>query len=142
MIELYKCKRMLAVLWTVGILGLYLIILIQTLLGKHQEHVNDVWGWLLQCTIPLFSLIIGAFSFSTFNPDTNTSKIDKFSFRLSYIMSVFYLLVILAIIISQPLSGKPLWELGSDSNIFIAPLQGIVSGAIGLFFSKGNSQNE
>jgi hypothetical protein len=139
MIEIYKCKRMLAVLWAVGILGLYLIILIQTLFGKHEDHINDVWGWLLQCTIPLFSLIIGAFSFSTFNPESDTARIDKFSFRLSYFLSVFYLIVILAIIISQPLSGKPLWELGSNSNIYIAPLQGIVSGAVGLFFSKGNA---
>ncbi len=137
MLELIKCKRKIVILWGSASFILYCFLFAQTLADKHGQHTTDVWGWLLQCTLPTLSLILGMITFDSFNPTSiENVNVNKFTFHIAIALSTVYLLLILSIILFQPASGKPLWELGSSSNIYLAPIQGLVSGVVGLFFSK------
>ena len=137
MLELIKCKRNITILWGVSALLLYSIVFFQTLTDKHAGHINDVWGWLLQCTLPTLSLMIGMINFETYNPTgAHNIPVNKFTYYIALILSGVYLILIFMIVLFQPISGKLLWELGKNSNIYLAPIQGLVSGVIGLFFSK------
>jgi hypothetical protein len=139
MLDIIKCKRKIAIIWGFFSLILYTIIFIQTLSGKHDGYTNEIWGWLLQSTLPTLTLTIGMITFDTYNPSSNENiSINKFTFYIASTLSIVYLSLILTIILYQPISGKPLWQLGSSSNIYLAPIQGLVSGVVGLFFSKAN----
>ncbi|MBK9985214.1 MAG: hypothetical protein IPP15_23160 [Saprospiraceae bacterium] len=132
--ELHVCKRRIALIWIIGVLILCTILFLQTLANKHEGHINEVWGWILQCTLPILSLIIGVMTLNTFQADINPIQVDKFTFNLATGLSLIYILVIGLIILLQPFTGKPLWQLSADSNLYLAPFQGIISGSVGLFY--------
>ena len=57
-------------------------------------------------------------------------------FKLALCLSVTYFLVVLATIVLQPFSSVPPLELLDMSNLWLGPLQGLVTGVLGAFFVK------
>jgi hypothetical protein len=130
------CKRRLAAAWFVGAGVVFFVVLIQSMLGRYGEDVNEAWGWLLPTVMPTLSLIIGVLVFDAMRTEDPTRTIDKFLFRLTLGLSISYLSAVLLVIALQPFAKVPALQLMTEANIWLGPFQGLVAAALGAFFVK------
>ena len=129
------CRRHLALVWFAAAGLLLVLVLLQSLLGHYGAHVREAWSWLLPTIMPTLALIIGVLT-ADLRAGRDDPPVDPFLYRLALGASVFYLLVVALTIFVQPLVAQAPTELMSMSNLWLAPLQGLVSAAIGAFFVK------
>ena len=129
-----KCKRRLGTLWFVGAGLVFFLLLFQSLLGHYGENVEEPWGWFLPTILPTLSLIIGVLVMDALGKGIKTMMVDRFMFRLALGLSAAYLVVVSLTILMQPFSALNPVDLMKQSNLWLGPIQGLVSAAIGAFF--------
>ena len=61
---------------------------------------------------------------------------DRFVFRLSFALSLTYLVVAALTVLMQPFAAVPPLELMKQSNLWLGPFQGLVAASLGAFFVK------
>jgi hypothetical protein len=144
---LEKGRGILFKIWISGTVLLYIILMIQTLGGALQITAADgpksiakeIWGWLIPLTFPTISLMIGIAV--TADGEETSHPIKTTTYKIALYLSIFYLLLLAFLVFGQPLfkTENPLDTI-SQSNFFIAPLQGLVLASIGYMFSaKGKA---
>jgi len=131
-----KSKRRLAVLWFSGSGFIFFVLLLQTIFGRYETDIIEVWGWLLPTIMPTLSLIIGVLVMDAVGKGVKIQTVDRFFFRLSYILSLSYLVVVSITIFIEPFSPLSAVELMKQSNLWLGPFQGLVSASLGAFFIK------
>jgi hypothetical protein len=131
-----RCKQWLGGLWFSTAAILFLLVILQTIFGKYGANAKDAWGWLLSQIMPTLSLIIGVLVIDALDKGPTTNGADRFLFRLTFGLSVFYLLMVLLPIIIQPFTELGPLELLTQSTLWLAPLQGLVSASLAAFFVK------
>lgn len=134
-INFYEGQRKIAYMWFGFSAILFLLIFLQYILGKFENKNQEAWGWFFGLILPNLTLMLTVFVTDTNNKD-DTSEIRMFYYRLTAGLSIFYFMSISLIILLQPMIQKPIIQLMSESNLFLVPIQGVVSGSIGLFFVK------
>lgn len=132
-----KCKKKLTVLWLCGAGLIFLVFIFQTIFGRYGEKVDEAWQWLLPTLMPTLFLIVGTWVVEALSKETKRKMIDKFVFRLSFILSIVYILLVAITIFLQPFAQLSALELMKKSNLWLGPFQGLVSASIGVFFVKG-----
>ncbi len=130
------CKKWLAGLWFVGSALIFLIILGQTVFGHYFDKAEEAWRWFCPTVIPTLFLMISVFFEDTFRKEPTKKKIDRFIFILSLMLSIFYFIVVLITILIQPFTAKTDVGLLNQSNLWLAPIQGLVTASLGIFFAK------
>lgn len=146
MVALEHARWRLGVIWFVGSAVVFLILMIQSLAGVYEEKVQAVWGWALPNFLPTLMLMMGVFAGTALKEDAETDHMGvRLPFyRLSIALSLFYLACLLAALLVRPfvptLQGGPVADIAAfyqSTNLWMAPLQGLVGAGIGaLFFSK------
>ncbi|UCC72542.1 MAG: hypothetical protein JSV86_19620 [Gemmatimonadota bacterium] len=131
------CQRRLATVWFSAGAVLFLLLAVQSLLGKYGDETTKAWSWLLPTIVPTLSLIIGAVAYQAKKAQSEAT-VDRFAYRLSLWLSVFYLVLVLATVIvpavrSYPSAADMLGTM-EMSNLFLGPVQGLVGIALGVFF--------
>lgn len=139
-IALSKAQRRLTIIWFAGSGFLFLLLLIQTLVGRYADKANEAWSWLLPTFMPTLSLMIGVLVANSRKGESRDKTVDGFLYRLSYILSIAYLAVVSLTILFSPFSSYTPLELMKTSNLWLAPIQGLVSASIGAFFVKSGSE--
>jgi hypothetical protein len=132
-----KGKKYLATLWYAGSGAMFLVILIQSIIGRYGENVNEVWEWFLPTILPTLSLIISILVMDTLGKGTKIKTVDKFMFRLALSISALYLAVLASTILMSPFASLPPVALMKQSTLWLAPFQGLVTAALGAFFMGG-----
>ena len=133
-ISMAIAKRRLATVWLLGAGFLFFLLLLQTLSGVYGAKVNEAWSWLLPTFMPILSLIVGAMVKDARLKGIKDATVDHFMFTLSFYLSIAYLIaVILTLILSYLFIQVPLDQL-KVSNLWLAPIQGLVCLALGAFF--------
>ena len=98
----------------------------------------EAWSWFLPNVFPTLSLMIGV-AVSEFGSEIASEKhIDPFLYRLALWLSVAYFLVLMAELFLQPffcVDQLPI-DFLKKSNLWLGPMQSIVTGALGFFFAK------
>ncbi|SRR5216683_3013231 len=135
-LPLVQCQRRLAGLWLAGAAVLLLLMIAQSIGNKYGDATDQAWGWLLPTMIPTLSLIVGAFAAAARRP-IDQATVDGFSYRLTFWLSAFYLLLVLAVPLAQPLTGRPPLELMRLSKLWLEAVQGIVGISLGVYFVSG-----
>jgi hypothetical protein len=144
-IPLDEVRWKLARLWLL-LGGCFVVVLIaQSVLGKYQGRVQNVWSWALPAIMPTLSLIITVLGASAFEGNDDTAKIKKPFYRAVFWLSVAYLSLLVATVLVEPFtpyeSLDESLELFNLSNFWLAPFQGFVASAIAvLFFTKKAKQ--
>ena len=129
------CKRQLAIAWCIGGGLIFSVLLIQTLLGHYGDKANEAWAWFLPSIVPTLSLIVsGVVVSGPLGKDLETKTVDRFAFNLSFVLSICYLIAVSLTIFISPFSTLPPLELMKMSNLWLAPMQGLVSAALAVFF--------
>lgn len=129
-------KKRIATLWLILSGLLILIFLIFTFTDKFENKNQQAWGWMLSCIMPTLSLMFSIFMFDVKSVDTDNKEVDRFYYRITLGLSIAYLSLIFANIFICPFIEKSLMEMMTESNIVLAPFQGLVSASVGLFFYK------
>jgi hypothetical protein len=140
MITMNRSKYFLGSVWLIGFLIPFLLLTIQTIGGTKYldenkvDRVGDVWAWFLPTVLPTLSLMIGVFIVDAANQSLRDKDVSPFIFVLAVVFSLVYLSVLSLMFIlnhgdfvTDPAHLK-------QSSLFLGPLQGLVSGLIGVFF--------
>jgi Na+/H+-dicarboxylate symporter len=136
LVSFTQSKKRLAILWFIGAGVVFVIVLLQSVFDRYAEAVEEVWTWLLPTVIPTLSLMIGVFV-ADMRGGREDKMVDKFMYNVAFALSLFYFLVILLTIFVQPFTGRSPLDLLKISNLWLAPLQGLVAASLGAFFVKG-----
>jgi beta-lactamase regulating signal transducer with metallopeptidase domain len=153
---LTKSKWMFASIWLGGAGLVFLILVVQSLVGRYGSQSEDAWAWYLPTVMPTLSLIIGVLASdfrttatanasataTTATTTANEAKVLPVSARgllwLGVGLSVFYLLLVAVTILAQPfLQDVSPIELMHRSNLWLGPLQGLTAGVLAAFFRSG-----
>ncbi len=131
-----KSRNRLAILWFTGSGVIFSVLLLQTFLGRYGENSSAAWEWFLPTIMPTLSLIVGVVVMDTVGKGVKLRSVDGFVFRLSFILSLFYLVAVSLTIFLKPFSPLSASELMKLSNLWLGPFQGLVSASLGVFFMK------
>ncbi|NUN14374.1 MAG: hypothetical protein HUU55_12155 [Myxococcales bacterium] len=130
-------KRRLATLWFVGSGLAFALVLVQSILGKYGEQTADAWSWLLPTIVPTLSLIVGVLVMDALKKGVKTRSISRFMVSLTMGLSIAYLSTVLLTLLLQPFAPIAPLALLKQSNLWLSPLQGLATAALGAFFVKG-----
>jgi len=101
-----------------------------------EDLTSDAWGWFLPTLMPTLSLIVAIFVTDVGSRRNATATVDRFFFRMAFWLSTLYLVVVVMSLLGTTLfSRNPLSDL-KTSNLWLGPLQGLASAAVGAFFVK------
>lgn len=137
MISTSTCKRRLAILWFIGGLAFFLLLVFQSIFGKYGAKVEEAWAWFLPTIMPTLSLIIGVLVFDAAAAGGTDKQIERFTFQLAFGLSAVYLVLVGLIPLVQPFTSLSPFELMKRSGLWLGPLQGLVAASLGAFFVKG-----
>ena len=138
-------KQRLGVIWLTGAGVLFALVFTQTLLGKYGDHTEDAWAWLMPAIMPTASLIVGVLVSDLAGVARKPVYVSRFVFQLSAGLSILYLAALLITLLAMPLSELKPMELLTTANLGLAPLQGLVTAALGAFFvskQKATADND
>lgn len=147
-----KAQNRLVAQWCIFSGVIFVIYFVQTLTGKFEGQVSDVWEWLMQFIIPPLTLMIGVL-ISKMSSQSTDKETNLFYFRLASGISYFFLILLLLSSVLVPLihqsqnSAILVTEITEENqitiieafkyyNIFLIPIQGITTLVLGLFFTK------
>lgn len=129
-------KKRLALLWFLSGSVLFFLMLIMTFNGKFEDFPDKAWGWFFPNILPTLSLMVSVFMFDQSKRQSNTENIEKFYFQIAFFISLFYMIILSMTILTAPLTGNAMLSQMEQSSLYLGPIQGLVAGAIGLFFVK------
>lgn len=133
-IPLERARKRLALIWLSGGAILFLLIAVQTLSGAYGADVEKVWSWYLQAIMPTLTLMVGAFVSNVLNSAEYVGNVDRFLYRFTFAMSLVYIIGIAAPLLFAPITSESIAVLLKSSNLYLLPLQGLVSLSLGAFF--------
>jgi hypothetical protein len=142
--SLEHARSSLLLIWMVGGGILFLILTVQSILGRYGDKVQAVWSWFIPEIVPTISLMIGVLGARALAPASDDGKVVRvFFFQLSRGLSIFYLTVLLLTIGLEPLTKIQAIDLYTMSNYWLGPIQGLVVAALGvLFVSREHLEKE
>ena len=156
MLELYRKK--LLVIWCVGFLIPFVLIIFQYGGGKYGAKSQEVFGWLTSLTVPTILIMVGVMISNPVVPEDDSlnkpddqltkDKIEKkrikeaketkeksvFAFAVG--ISLLYLLIINAFFFLEPLWNVKPQELMRDLKVYLAIFDSVISLVIGYFFGR------
>lgn len=140
-IVLHRARNLLFKVWLLGALIPVLILVIQTLLGVKYKGIEDqIWGWFSPLIFPSVAMMLGVIgSAALLDDDKDGKTVNRFFLYISICLSIILLALVTMIILIQPLSKESsVIKFFSKTNLFIAPIQSLVSAALGFLFSSTN----
>lgn len=142
LLPLDKARNSLVVVWTVGSGPFILILVVQSLIGTFGDKVQDVWGWALPTIMPTLAMIVTVLGYTALDPYSSLTVVRRSFFRVSWWLSLFYLLLILLTILIQPFlpSISARLQAMRVSNLWLGPIQGLVASALGVLFVTKRSK--
>ena len=134
-----KYKRWLTLVWFSFAGFMFLLMVMYTVQGRpFGEHSGEVWSWLLPNLMPTLTLIVSVLVIEAHQaPSAAEPAASAFLFGLALALSISYLLSVLAVLaVAGPVLGKDPMPIIKGSGVWLGPMQGLVSGALGAFFIK------
>jgi len=127
------CQRRLAQVWLAGAAVMSALLIVQSQAGKYGEQADKAWSWFLAAMLPTLSLIVGAVAYEAKHQEAKAT-IDRFTFQMSFGLSLFYILCLLGVLLLQPFTTMTPLDLMRTSMLWLSPAQGLVGVALGVFF--------
>jgi hypothetical protein len=143
-VPITKCKYWLATVWLAAFLFLLTVLILQATFGRYGTNASDgkaseAFSWFLPTIVPTLSLIIGVLVSDARDDRKDVKLVDQMMYRLSMLLSIFYLAMVSLIFFIDPFTNWSQLQLMKISNLWLGPLQGLVSATIGVFFFSKES---
>jgi hypothetical protein len=140
MVGVFWCRTRLMLLWFIWSMALVLVVFLQLVFQHYGPDWKDALTWLLPAVLPTTSLVVGVWASEVAKADRAERIIARSAFRMVAIASAMYLSFVSLVIAVQPFYAGPSIELMRQSALILAPLQGVVSAFLGIFFSQTGQQ--
>ena len=141
-----KVRGWLAAVWGIGASAVFVLLVVQSQLGRYGDKTQEAWGWFLPTIMPTAGMITTVLGYTALNPMQLMVDVRKSFFHAATFLSLLYLVLILLTILLQPfraLDASKAVQSMQQSNLWLGPLQGIVAASLGvLFFSKQEKAGE
>lgn len=141
-IQVHLARKKIAKLWFAGCGIIFVLLLVQTVLGKYEGVEKAVWGWFLPTVMPTLLLMVGVFSAEAMQPTKSNLVADTFVFNLTRGICITYLCTVIFTILVEPFTPFDKYKLLELSNLWLGPLQGLAGICIGVFFVKSHENNQ
>ncbi|PSL24037.1 hypothetical protein [Chitinophaga ginsengisoli] len=135
-------RNRLAKIWFIGSGVPFLILVVQSILGKYADKVKEAFTWFIPTVFPTLTLMISVIGAAALIPKEN--RVIRTSFlKLTVGVSIAYLVILSLVLFLQPFGNfeDPI-ELFSMSNFFITPIQGVVVAALGFLFTSDQPRDK
>src|SRR6266705_4676955 len=90
-----NARNSLTVVWFVGAGLSFVLLAAQSILGKFENSLQEVWGWYTPTVFPTSALMLGVIGATALQAGYDKRSVRVFFFKLSRALSVFYLLILL-----------------------------------------------
>jgi len=135
-VSLDQVRYSLAWLWFIGSGVLFISLFILSLVSPRITPIaSEVWSWFVPNVFPTLALMLGVLGNAAFG-DADRRLVRREYYRLSWWLSVAYLVVFGLTIALEPFSQLEPLDLFSKSNYGLGPLQGLAVGSIGVVFAS------
>lgn len=138
-LTMQTARRRLALVWFAGA-GACFVVLLFISFFANLSNLARLWEWFLPAVVPNLSLIIGVLVYAQRQPTPGETRVDEFLYRLALWLSLIYVLLLLLPLLFFPATGKSLPELMDISSLWLAAVQGLVTGVMGAFFVRQDSK--
>jgi len=132
-------QKKISVLWFINSGILAVLFIFFTVFDRFNGKSTVAWEWYSQNIIPGLTLMTATFQ-ANITEDQASKMIDRYYFRLGYIVSVFYFSVLYLTILLAPLAFQygelSIIDLMERSKLYLVIFQGVVTYVLGLFFMK------
>jgi hypothetical protein len=132
-ISLDVSQKRLATVWLIGAGLLIVLLQVQSMRLIYGHKPEEAWAWLLPTFMPTLLLIVGAMVKKARQDSDQEVTVDHFMYSLSLYLSMAYLIMVLLTWFLSNFSTDPVDQL-KLSNLWLSPVQGLVSLALGAFF--------
>ena len=133
-LDLRNAQRALLIVWALGTLVPFLLLLAQTVGGKYGDQSTKAWEWFIPTVLPTLTVIVGAYGATK---PVERKSVDRLAFSVAKWLSVFYLVLLSATLLLQPLAeSSPLAFLEGSSGTWLAAVHGLVGVSLGAFFTS------
>ena len=149
-LTLSRCRRRLAQVWFVAAGICFLSLLVYTVFDGGSPRVHgdagspmaEIWNWFLPAFVPSLSLMIGVLLANVEGRAATDapSGIDPFLFRLAFWISAFYLAAFGLAFVEVLFLVDNARSAIRQSNLWLGPLQGLVTGSLGAFFVRAQQR--
>lgn len=147
-LPLQRAQRRLATVWLVSAAATSLLLIAQTQIGNvYADRTAAVWQWYLPSTFPTLALVIGVLVNAEINPPARRQalrrRVSTFFYRVALVASAFYLALILLHPALTAFRHGAVAKLAllEASGIYLGPIQGLVSAALGVFFLSADEDH-
>lgn len=127
-------QRKLTVLWSCGGILALIVLIIQSIFNYWTEHVSDAWNWLLPTISPTLGLIISTAVAEALKGQPKEKVVQGMSFHLAFWLSALYLICVFVVLLGGNFLPANSLQLIKLSGLWMGPIQGLLSGLIGVFF--------
>lgn len=162
-ISVRDAKKNLTIVWGAAFGVLLLILIPLTLFGDKLPEYGRYWSWFLPTILPGIGLIVSVTIIDA-GAGVANKKVDNYFYRFALWLSIFYLALVTAAVmtlilsevicveglcqrpdcvndgLNQFLHVKPSGGFQADKftvvNFILSPISGFVIGALGIFFIK------
>jgi len=142
-IGLDRVRSRLAMVWLGGGGLVVMTLVIQSLLGKYQANVQEVWGWALPTILPTLGMIVTVLGYTALDPNQSKVEVREDFYKIAWVLSLAYIFLVFLTILLQPLTTYQPIQLMRMANLWLGPFQGLVASALGvLFVSRKQRPNE
>ena len=127
-----RARAILSPVWSIGVAGLLLFLIVRQLAGLYGTDTKDLWVWVSQFVLPGMTVIAGAW--------TVKAGADEDLLRTPYVfwsalgITLFYLLIVFLSVLYEPLTGLPWKEALKQSALYLGLVQGLAVGVLTKFF--------
>lgn len=145
-IKLSTIRHRLLVLWMIFLVLIFALTFSQTIIGAYENHLKELWSWFLPTIFPTLALMIGSqedpYDFEGSSP--KTVYVRKSRSYTAIFFSAFYLSMVFLTSLCVPLATyynrfDSSLDFLNTSQIWLAPLQGLVLISINFFFVKSQA---
>jgi uncharacterized membrane protein len=130
-------RARLATVWLAGGGLIFVLLVVQSLMGRYADKTQEAWGWLLPTIMPTLAMIVTVLGYTALDPVSSTFVVRKVFFQVAFWLSTLYLILVLLTILIQPIAANDpakAVEVMRLSNLWLGPFQGIVASALGVLF--------
>ena len=136
-VSLDRVRTRLAIIWLSGTGLIVAIMAAESMGGNLGDSSQSVWGWLMPTIMPTIGTIVSTLAATALLQDSSTSEVRRSFSVLAEGLSIFYLVLIFSLILFRESisTDTHTWlEKLRMSNLWLGPLQGVVSSALAVVF--------
>jgi hypothetical protein len=131
-VSILQVRRRLVWVWGVGFVLCFTLMLALTIAGTFASSEEETWAWFFPTILPTLGIALG----SIVQAPSSQRQVSIFTARLSVVVSVIYILIVLATLLAWPFAGTGPLMWFRTSGLWLGPIQGVTSAVLTVLLTR------